>query len=148
MDELCAENTWENTFLPYISPKYLWEALSILPGSSLSQTKLINQFWEAGSGVSKGLGCASVMELRTGSHAFISLSKNWDIGGKNVEMEGCSLLWFTGKRENSHFLLKGKIPGKAKLSLSSLFLWAGAATEPFPDIFIFEMPDCFNSIAL
>lgn len=64
MDELCAENIWKTTFPPHISPKCPWESLCILLGSSLSQTQLINQFWEAGSGVSEGLSCAPAMESR------------------------------------------------------------------------------------
>lgn len=93
MDELCAENIWKTTFPPHISPKCPWESLCILLGSSLSQTQLINQFWEAGSGVSEGLGCAPAMELRIWGHAFICLRETWNLGGKNVEVEGCSSLW-------------------------------------------------------
>lgn len=42
---------------------------------------------------------------------------------EEVEVEGCSSLWLTGKRENSHFPLEGKIPGKTKLWLFPLLLW-------------------------
>lgn len=63
-----------------------------------------------------------------------------------MEVEGCSFLWLPGKRENSCFPLEGgKIPGKAKFWLFPLFLWAGAVTEPFPDIFILDVPDHFGS---
>lgn len=99
--------------------------------------------------MSEGLGCALVMELSIGGHAFICLSKNkWNLGEKNVEVDCCSFLWLTGKKENSHFLVEGKILRKAKLQLSSLFLWVGAAAEPFPGVFIFEVPDCFSCIPL
>lgn len=138
-DGLCAQHACKTASLPHISPKRLWEPLSILPASSLPQSELVNPFWEAGSGVSEG----PVMGLGVWGHAFI-----WNLGGKNGEVEACSSLWLAGISENSHFPLEGKIPGKVKLWLSPLFLWAGAATEPFPDIFIFEVPDRFSSTPL